>query len=164
MFIFGKTHILAKRYKVTLTKEERDRLTSIVNKGKHKSQTYRAAYILLNTDKGEFSNMPGSINEEISKVLMIGMRTIDRVKKQFVEKGIDACLGRKPTTRIYDRKVDGDTEAHLITIACSKPPKGFAKWSLRLLADRMVELNYVESLSHETVRTVLKKRIKAMES
>ena len=154
---------MAKRYKVTLTKEERDSLTGIINKGKHQSQTYRAAYILLNTDRGEFSTRI-SINEEISKVLMVGMRTIDRVKKQFVEEGIEACLGRKPTTRIYERKVDLDTEAHLITIACSEPPKGFAKWSLRLLADKMVELNHVESLSHETVRNVLKKRIKTMES
>jgi transposase len=154
---------MAKRYKVTLTKEERDYLISIINKGKHKSQTYRAAYVLLNTDKGDFSTST-SINEEISKVLIIGMRTIDRIKKQFVEEGLEICLGRKPTTRIYERKVDGDTEAHLITIACSKPPKGFAKWSLRLLADKMVELNYVDSLSHETVRNVLKKRIKTVES
>lgn len=154
---------MAKRYKVTLTKEERDYLISIINKGKHKSQTYRVAYVLLNTDKGDFSTST-SINEEISKVLIIGMRTIDRIKKQFVEEGLEICLGRKPTTRIYERKVDGDTEAHLITIACSKPPKGFAKWSLRLLADKMVELNYVDSLSHETVRNVLKKRIKTVES
>jgi len=154
---------MAKRYKVTLTKEERDYLISIINKGKHKSQTYRVAYVLLNTDKGNFSTST-SINEEISKVLIIGMRTIDRIKKQFVEEGLEICLGRKPTTRIYERKVDGDTEAHLITIACSKPPKGFAKWSLRLLADKMVELNYVDSLSHETVRNVLKKRIKTVES
>lgn len=154
---------MAKRYKVTLTKMERDFLTGIINKGKHKSQTYRAAYILLNTDKGEFATNV-SINEEISKVLIVGMRTIDRVKKQFVEEGIEACLGRKPTTRTYERKIDGDAEAHLITIACSEPPKGFAKWSLRLLADKMVELNYVESLSHETVRSVLKKRVKAVES
>ena len=136
---------------------------SIINKGKHRSQTYRVAYVLLNTDKGDFSTST-SINEEISKVLIIGMRTIDRIKKQFVEEGLEICLGRKPTTRIYERKVDGDTEAHLITIACSKPPKGFAKWSLRLLADKMVELNYVDSLSHETVRNVLKKRIKTVES
>jgi hypothetical protein len=154
---------MAKRYKVTLTKEERDYLISIINKGKHKSQTYRVAYVLLNTDKGNFSTST-SINEEISKVLIIGMRTIDRIKKQFVEEGLEICLGRKPTTRIYERKVDGDTEAHLIAIACSKPPKGFAKWSLRLLADKMVELNYVDSLSHETVRNVLKKRIKTVES
>ncbi len=154
---------MAKRYRVTLTKDERDYLISIINKGKHKSQTYRAAYILLNTDKGDFATNT-SINEEISKVLIVGMRTIDRIKKQFVEEGLEICLGRKPTTRIYERKVDGDTEAHLITIACSEPPKGFAKWSLRLLADKMVELNYVDSLSHETVRSVLKKRIKTMES
>jgi len=154
---------MAKRYRVTLTKDERDYLISIINKGKHKSQTYRAAYILLNTDKGDFATNT-SINEDISKVLIVGMRTIDRIKKQFVEEGLEICLGRKPTTRIYERKVDGDTEAHLITIACSEPPKGFAKWSLRLLADKMVELNYVDSLSHETVRSVLKKRIKTMES
>jgi len=154
---------MGKRYKVTLTKDERDYLLGIITKGKHKSQTYRVAYILLNTDKGEFATST-SINEEISKVLIVGMRTIDRVKKQFVEEGLEICLGRKPTTRIYERKVDGDAEAHLISIACSEPPKGFAKWSLRLLADKMVELNYVDSLSHETVRSVLKKRIKAVES
>ena len=154
---------MAKRYKVTLSKEEREYLIDIINKGKHKSKTYRSAYVLLNTDKGDFSTNT-SINEEISKVLIIGMRTIDRIKKLFVEEGLEACLGRKPTTRIYDRKVDGNTEAHLITIACSEPPKGFAKWSLRLLANKMVELNYVDSLSHETVRNVLKKRIKTMES
>ena len=154
---------MAKRYKVTLTKDERDYLISIVNKGKHKTQTYRAAYVLLNTDKGDFA-ISASVNKDISKVLIIGMRTIDRIKKQFVEEGLEICLGRKPTTRIYERKVDGDTEAHLITIACSEPPKGFAKWSLRLLADKMVELNHVDSLSHETVRNVLKKRVKAVES
>ena len=154
---------MAKRYRVTLTKDERDYLISIINKGKHKSQTYRAAYILLNTDKGDFTTST-SINEDISKVLIVGMRTIDRIKKQFVEEGLEICLGRKPTTRIYERKVDGDTEAHLVAIACSEPPKGFAKWSLRLLADKMVELNYVDSLSHETVRSVLKKRIKTVES
>jgi len=153
---------MAKRYQVTLTEDERAHLIDIINKGKHKSQTYRVAYILLNTDKGSYATS-SSINEEISKVLIVGMRTIDRVKKQFVEEGLEICLGRKPTTRIYDRKVDGDTEAQLITIACSEPPKGFAKWSLRLIADKMVELNYVDSLSHETVRNVLKKRIKAVE-
>ena len=134
----------------------------IISKGKHTSQTYRNAYILLNTDKGELSKSVTNI--EISKVLKVGMRTIDRVKKRFVEEGFEACLQRKPTTRIYDKKVDGDAEAHLISIACSEPPKGFSKWSLRLLADKMVTLNYIESISHETVRTVLKKRVEALES
>jgi transposase len=153
---------MAKLYRVTLSKQEREQLYEIIKKGKHKSQIYRNAYILLNTDQGDYSSKV--TNVEIAKILKVGMRTIDRVKKRFVEEGFDASLSRRPTTRVYEKKVDGDAEAHLITIACSEPPKGFAKWSLRLLADKMVELEYVESISHETVRTVLKKRIKAVES
>jgi len=154
---------MAKSYKVTLDKSEIEQLKSIITKGKHKTLTYRNAYILLNTDVGEFSDKV--TNELISKVLKVGMRTIDRVKKRFVEEGFEACLSRKPSNQIYERKIDGDFEARLISIACSQPPKGFAKWSLRLLADKMVELNYIESISHESVRTVLKKkRIETMES
>jgi hypothetical protein len=85
------------------------------------------------------------------------MRTIDRVKKKFIEEGFESVLERRPTRRIYETKLDGDVEAKLVTLCCSEPPKGFAKWSLRLLADKMVELNYVESISHVTVRSVLKK-------
>ncbi len=146
---------MAKYYKVTLEQREVEQLNGIIKKGKHKSLTYRNAYILLNTDEGEFSDKV--TNAQISKVLKVAMRTIDRVKKRFVEEGFEACLSRKPSPRIYEKKMDGDNEAHLISIACSEPPKGFAKWSLRLLADKMVELNYVESISHETVRSVLKK-------
>jgi hypothetical protein len=91
------------------------------------------------------------------------MRTIDRTKKKFVEEGFDAVLERRPTQREYERKADGDFEAHLIALCCSEPPKGFAKWSLRLLADKVVELKYAESISHETVRRVLKKRLKTLE-
>ena len=91
------------------------------------------------------------------------MRTIDRTKKKFVEEGFDATLERRPTQREYERKADGDFEAHLIALCCSEPPKGFAKWSLRLLADKVVELKYAESISHETVRRVLKKRLKTLE-
>src|SRR5210317_1789029 len=144
------------RYKVTLSKDERDVLMSIVAKGKHTSQKFRAAYVLLNCDQGEFSDKV--TNAEICKVLKIGMRTIDRVKKRFVEDGFDAVLERKPTTREYDRKADGDFEARLIALSCSEPPEGFSSWSLRLLADKLVELEVVDSISHETVRTVLKKR------
>jgi transposase len=143
------------RYTVKLTKEEVEELMSIVNKGSHTSQTFRAAYILLNCDEGPHSQKV--TNEQISKVLKVGMRTIDRVKKKLVEEGLDAVLERRPTSRNYESKVDGDTEAKLITLCCSKPPKGFAKWSLRLLAEKMVELKYVESISHVTVRSVLKK-------
>ncbi|SDF77702.1 Homeodomain-like domain-containing protein [Mucilaginibacter pineti] len=85
------------------------------------------------------------------------MRTIDRVKKKFIEDGFEGVLDRRPTRRVYETKSDGDVEAKLVALCCSEPPKGFAKWSLRLLADKMVELEYVESISHVTVRSVLKK-------
>ena len=130
---------------------------AIINKGSHSSQTFRAAYILLNCDEGDYSNSDKVTNEQISKVLKVGMRTIDRIKKKFVEEGFEACLERRATTRSYDVKVDGDVESKLVSLCCSKPPSGFAKWSLRLLADKMVELKYVESISHVTVRNVLKK-------
>ena len=127
----------------------------IINKGSHTSQTFRAAYILMNCDEGEYSDKV--TNEQISKVLKVGMRTIDRMKKQFVKEGIEAVLERSATTRVYDIKADGDVEAKLVTLCSSEPPKGFSKWSLRMLADKMVELNYVESISHVTVGTVFKK-------
>ena len=143
------------KYTVHLNKSEREDLMTIISKGSHSSQTFRSAYILLNCDEGKYAEK--ITNEQISKVLKIGMRTIDRVKKRFVEEGMDATLERKPTSRIYDVKADGDVEAKLVTLCCSEPPKGYAKWSLRLLADKMVELRYTESISYETVRRVLKK-------
>jgi transposase len=143
------------RYTIKLTKSEVEELMIIINKGSHTSQTFRVAYILLNCDEGKYSEKV--TNEQISKVLKVGMRTIDRVKKKFVEEGLEAVLERRPTARVYEKKMDGDTEAKLITLCCSEPPKGFAKWSLRLLADKMVELKYVESITHVTVRSVLKK-------
>jgi transposase len=143
------------RYTVKLTKSEAEELMGIINKGSHTSQTFRTAYILLNCDEGNYSEKV--TNEQISKVLKVGMRTVDRVKKKFIEEGFEACLDRRATSRIYERKTDGDVEAKLVKLCCSEPPKGFAKWSLRLLADKMVELNYVESISYVTVRSVLKK-------
>jgi len=130
-------------------------LNEIINKGSHTSQTFRTAYILLNCDEGPYSDKV--TNEQISHVLKVGMRTIDRIKKKFIEDGLDVCLERRPTQRVYEKIVDGDTEAKLVALCCSEPPPGFSKWSLRMLADRMVELKYVESISHVTVRTVLKK-------
>lgn len=142
-------------YTVKLLKSEVDELQAIINKGSHTSQTFRAAYILLNCDEGKYSEKV--TNEQISKVLKVSMRTIDRVKKKFIEEGLGPVLERRAPHRVYETKMDGDTEAKLVTLCCSEPPKGFARWSLRLLADRMVELKYVESLSHVTVRSVLKK-------
>lgn len=143
------------RYTIKLTKTEVEELHQIINKGSHTSQTYRTAYILLNCDEGKYSDKV--TNEQISKILKVSMRTIDRVKNKFIEEGFEGVLERRPTQRIYEGKMDGDCEAKLVTLCCSEPPKGFAKWSLRLLADKMVELKYVDSISHVAVGNVLKK-------
>lgn len=143
------------KYKVTLTKEEREVLLSITKGGFHSSKRVIHSLILLNCDEGEYSQKV--INDQVCEVLKIGMRTIDRVKKKFVEEGFEGALENRPTTREYKRKADGEVEAHLIALACSEAPSGFSKWSLRLLADKMVELAYVDDISYETVRRVLKK-------
>jgi transposase len=150
-----------KKYIVTLTKDERKALSDITSKGKQRSQKILNALILLNCDEGEYQT-ERSTNEEIARVLQISMRKIDRVKKRFVEEGLDAALDKKVGSRIYAKKADGDFEAHLIALSCGEPPEGFARWSLRLLADRVVELNYIDCISHETVRRILKKRNQAL--
>jgi len=152
-----------KKYIVTLTEDERKMLDELTSTGKHKSQKILAALTLLGSDEGEFQKKR-STNEEISRVLNTSMRKIDRVKKRFVEEGLDVALGRRKGRRIYVKKADGDFEAHLVALSCSEPPEGFARWSLRLLADKVVELEYIESISHEAVRRVLKKRNKALGS
>jgi hypothetical protein len=144
-------------YTVTLTEDERKSLHELASKGKHNSQQILNALILLNCDKSEW-NVNHSTNEEISRVLNISMRKIDRVKKRFVEEGLEVALNGKESDRIYTKKVDGDAEAHLVALSCSQPPEGFARWSLRLLADKAIELGYFEDISHETVRRTLKKR------
>lgn len=145
-----------KKYIVTLTEEERKLLTGVVSKGKHRSQKILNALTLLACDEGDHQ-LSRSKNEEIARVLNTSMRKIDRVKKRFVLHGLDVALGGRKGRRIYERKADGDFEAHLIALSCSKPPEGFARWTLRLLADKVIELNYIDSVSHETVRRVLKK-------
>jgi hypothetical protein len=144
------------RYRIKLTKEEVSELQKIVSKGSHSTQTYRAAYILLNVDEGEFSSGKNT-NEQICEVLKIGMRTIDRVKKKMTEGGLHTALEREKGSRVYEKKIDGEVEAKLISLCCSEPPSGFAKWSLRLLADKMVELSYIDKISHVSVEKVLKK-------
>lgn len=145
-----------RKYKVTLTQEEREELEAISSKGKHAAKTVLNALILLACDEGKCQKQR-SINETISQVLNVSMKTIDRVKKRFVEEGLDAVLTRKPSTHQYHSKVDGDLEVHLIALSCSEPPVGYKRWSLRLLADKAVELEYIDHISHETVRQALKK-------
>ena len=145
-----------KKYVVTLTKDERDELTVLTSKGKHKSQKILNALIPLSCDTGEFQKQH-SKNEEIARVLNVSMRKIDRVKKRFIEDGYDIALNGEKGSRVYARKADGDFEAHLVALSCSEPPEGYARWSLRLLVDRVVELNYIDSISHEAIRRILKK-------
>lgn len=143
------------KYKVTLTKDERDELMAIIGKGSHSSQQFRTAYILLNCDEGEYGEK--IYGRHICQVLKVSARMIDRVKQRFIEEGFEACLERKPLSRAREKKADGELEAQLIALSCSEAPEGFARWSLRLLADKMVEMEYIESISHETIRRVLKK-------
>ena len=143
------------KYKITLTKTEHEQLIDIISKGVHSSQLYRTAYILLNCDEGKYGDK--ITGQQISQVLKVSMRMIDRIKQRFVEDGFEACLERKPIEQPKERKIDGDLEAHLIALSCSKAPKGFSRWSLRMLAEKVVELKYTESISYETVRQVLKK-------
>lgn len=142
-------------YKVTLTKKEREELKAIVNKGKHTSQQHRNACILLNCDDGKYGQKIS--NDQIAQVLQINPKTVERLKQRFVEEGFEACMDRKAYPVKEKKLTDGDFEAHLIAISCSKAPGGYARWSLRMLADKMVELKYSEKVSHETVRQVLKK-------
>jgi transposase len=144
------------KYRIKLTKEEVEELRSIIKKGSHTTQSYRASYVLLNCDEGDFS-LGKSTNEQTSKVLKVGMRTIDRIKQKFVEGGLERALERSESKRIYTQKVDGDLEAKIIQLCCSEPPQGFAKWTLRMLADKVVELGYVDKLSHVSVHNTLKK-------
>lgn len=155
-------HLCMITYKVTLKKTEREELTAITKKGKHRSQKVLNALILLRCDIGRHQTKR-VINQNVSDVLGVSMKKIDRVKKRFVEEGLDVALNGHKSTRAYDKIVDGDFEAHLIALSCSEPPEGFGRWSLRLLADKAVELEYISSISHETVRRVLKKRDKTLE-
>lgn len=144
------------KYIVTLSPEEAEQLRSLVGKGKHAAQKVINALILLNCDQSQGGD-DRRTSQEIAEVLQVSERKIDRVKRRFVEDGLEVALGGQPSQREYVSKVDGDVEAHLIALSCSAPPSGHARWSLRLLADRAVELALVEEISHETVRRVLKK-------
>ena len=149
--------MIMKRYIVTLDQTERGMLTDITRKGSHSSQKVINALILLNCDEGRF-NASRSTGETISGILQVSQRKVDRVKRRFVEEGLEIALGgRQGRREHYERKADGEFEARLVALSCSQPPKGHSQWSLRLLADKAVELEYIDSVSHETVRRVLRK-------
>lgn len=148
---------MKKRYLVTLTHDEREELQALVSSGKAAARKLTRARILLLADEGGAG--PAKSDPEITDALGCGRATVERVRKQFVEEGLEETLTRKPTLRTYENRLDGKAEAHLVAIACGAPPEGRARWTLRLLADRMVGLGHVESVSHETIRMTLKKTI-----
>ena len=114
------------RYTVILTEDERKSLCELASKGKHNSQQILNALILLNCDQSEL-NVNHSINEEISRVLNISMKKIDRVKKRFVKEGLEVALNGEKRDRVYTKRVDGDFEVHLVALSCSEPPEGFSR-------------------------------------
>ncbi len=145
-----------KKHIVRLSTEERETLTKLTTSGRGPARMFARARILLKADQS--SQGPGWPDKRISEALDVTAQTIERVRKQLVQEGFDAVLSRrKYTQKVSRKKIDGDVEAHLIALSCSEPPPGRARWTLRLLADSIVELGYVESISHEAVRQTLKK-------
>ena len=150
----------AKIYIVRLSLSERQQLTKLVKTGTAAAYKRQRAQILLNADVG--AEGPGLKDETIAQNLGVSQGTVERVRKRLVEVGFDQVLQRVPRRHSRPRRLDGEQEAHLVALSCSKAPQGHNRWSLRLLASKMVELNYVESVSPETIRQVLKKRHKTL--
>lgn len=145
-----------KKYRVTLMAEEREQLRGLLARGKADVRKLKHAQILLKADEAEGG--AGWGDECIATALEVGTATVERVRRRFVTEGLAAALrAYRVGSRIYKRKLDGAQEAHLIALACSPPPQERGRWTLKLLADRMVALGYVDSLSYETVRQTLKK-------
>ena len=143
---------MAIRYAVDLTDAERAALREIISQNKAKRSTIINAYILLKADRTS-----GWTNADIAAAYEVSTKKDEQLKKRFVEEGFEAALSRKPVTNAHRRKITGDEEAHLIALCCSQAPEGRERWTLRMLADKMVELDIIDSVSYETVRRTLKK-------
>ncbi len=144
------------KYRLSLTPQEREELEAIVRKGKHSAQKVLNALILLNCDE-QAPTRRTLKEQQIADVLNISAMKLHRVKQRFVDEGLEVALNGHKGIRTYEKKADGEFEAHLVALSCSTPPPGHARWSLRLLADKAVELQYIDSVSYETIRRVLKK-------
>ena len=147
---------MKKRYVVKLTPEEREQLEHLVNRGREAAYRRRHAQVLLWVDEG--GQGPKLYDKEAAGRTGFTRRTVEQIRERCVTEGLTAALGRKPRSDRGSRKLDGEAEARLVSIACSHPPTGRARWTLQLLADQLVTLNIVESISHGSVRQVLKKR------
>jgi transposase len=147
---------MADKYLVTLTARERQELTDLISAGKRSALTITRARILLKADEGPHG--PAWSDSKVAEALDCGKRTVERVRQRFVERGLAEALARKPQDKpSRERKFDGAAEARLIALACSDAPDGRARWTMKLLADKLVELEIFDSVSDETVRRVLKK-------
>lgn len=146
---------MIKKYRVTLEDDERAQLRQLLSRGKADVRRLKHAQVLLAADECDAA---ASTDDQIAQTLGVGSATVERTRRRFVEEGLDSALSPyRGGRRIYKTRLDGRQEAQLIAIACSKPPEGRARWTLSLLADQMVELRHVDSLSRETVRQTLKK-------
>lgn len=145
----------AKKYRIELTPQEREELTALVSRGRSAAYKQTHARILLMSDEAH-DDLPMT-DEAIARALKVGHATVERVRRRCVEEGIEAALNRKKQLRRRPKKLDGEAEAHLIAIACSEAPQGRADWTLKLLAEQLVEREIVDSISTETVRKALKK-------
>ena len=150
----------SKKYRVKLTGEEQQELRGLVSRGRVAAYKQTHARILLMSDENRED--AGMTDAEISNALGVGIATVERIRKRCVLEGTEAALNRKKQLRRRKKVLDGDGEARLVAIACSEPPDGRTSWTLKLLADRLVECEIVESISAETVRRVLKKRSKTV--
>jgi transposase len=146
-----------KKYVVELTADERQRLHKLISAGSAPARMLNRARILLKADAGKHAEGEPLIDREIAPILETSTATVQRVRERFCRQGLDAALERSAPERIYRRSFDGRAEARLIALACSQAPEGRERWSMRLLADKAVELGIVQSVSHETVRKTLKK-------
>ena len=146
---------MQKRYTFVLTDEERQELKQLLKSGKSAAQKLTRARIILKAEAAPSG--PGLTDVAIAEALDIGRVTVERIRKRVYEDGPLAALTPRPTTRVYDKLMDGEAEAHLVALACSEAPEGYGRWSLRLLADQMVALEYIPHISHEAVRRTLKK-------
>ena len=146
---------MKKLYRVTLTAGERAHLQELLSKGKAAARTLAHARVLLKADEGV--DGPRLTDEQIAEAVEVNRSTVERVRMRCVEEGVEAALRPRPSRQLHPRKLDGVQEARLVTLACSPAPKGRGRWSLRLLADKLVELEIVDDISHETVRQTLKK-------
>ena len=145
-----------KKYVVRLTSEEREQLQGLIAAGTAPARKLVHARVLLKADQGTAG--PGWVDERIAEAVEVSQPTISRVRKQYVEQGLEAALNRRAPRREYRRKLDGAQEARLIALAGGSPPAGQGRWTLRLLADKLVELEVVDEVSYQTVRRVLKKK------